>query len=218
MSTIDQPQETPGALALCTIYGITYPSCTHGIRIFWHRLACTSPAAPPGELPTCAQLQDHRMRVDFPCALCDGADVHSKQQQEQGSPLPEACDAALVPLPAETQEETLERARLARVASEERMLSEGTTLEIENRRSRQNKDAARKLRAYAARLQRGLERRFRREEEDRNGFWHDHSDGSRSDYLDGSSSSSGGGSGSGSEHDVDEDEDEDEDFITRMAI
>ncbi|MCJ1293050.1 hypothetical protein MMC34_004603 [Xylographa carneopallida] len=118
---------------MCILTGTTFPYCSHGIRILWCCPSCTGHTAAPGELPSCPQFQDRRIQIDFPCAICTGADISIQNTLQ-------AQSMTLAPYqPTKTQEETLERARLARVASEERMRREGTTLEIENQRSRASK-------------------------------------------------------------------------------
>ncbi|MCJ1421265.1 hypothetical protein MMC32_007627 [Xylographa parallela] len=136
---------------MCILTGITFPSCPHGIRIWWRCPTYTAPA--PGESPACPQLEDRRTHTDvLPCARCSDADPDTQdgRHPRRASLAPEHPDD--VACRAETFDETLERARLGRVASEERMCREGTTLEEENRRSRDSKYALAWLRRERALL------------------------------------------------------------------
>ncbi|MCJ1320424.1 hypothetical protein MMC15_005763 [Xylographa vitiligo] len=131
---------------MCILNGTTFRSCPHGIRTFWRCLTYTGPAPTAGELPTCPQFLDRRVQVDFPCVRCTGADIYTQKDPQERSALP-------APKPAETHDETMKRARLARVASEERMCREGTTLEEEHRRSRESKEVERRIQALVAMLE-----------------------------------------------------------------
>jgi len=136
---------------MCKLNGVFFPSCNHGIRVFWRCSTYTGPDPAPGTIPECPLFQDRRKQANFPCMTCmrrSGADICRQASQERlASPAPECQDPAVE---AETQEETMERARLARVSSEERMRREGTTLEEEHRSSRDDKEALRRARRRRA--------------------------------------------------------------------
>ncbi|MCJ1400037.1 hypothetical protein MMC11_003240 [Xylographa trunciseda] len=147
-----QPTTFDTTTTMCKLNGFVFPYCNHGIRVFWRCSTYNGPDPTPNTIPECSLFQDRRTLAYFPCMICmhrSSADNYRRGSQEGlASPAP-GCEHPVSE--SETQAETMERARLARVSSEERMLREGTTLEEEHRRSRESKAALVWARVHRAR-------------------------------------------------------------------